>query len=80
MRPVQTLYYDHGQMYCPNHGNKFIRFMSDDGAQPKLYWCCAAMLPDGAHCMHSAEWSSISDILDPDVEVLAIAHMRSHFG
>ena len=76
MRPVQTLYYDQGEMYCPVHGKKFIKFMSDDGAQPKLYWCCAAVLPDGSCCMHSAEWNTIAEIEDSKVQALAIEHLR----
>ena len=74
MRPLQTLYYDQGRIYCPVHGNKYIKFMTCDRAEPRLYWCCAAILPDGTHCMHSAEWQSISDIHDPEIEALAIRH------
>ena len=76
MRPVQTLYYDHGEIYCPAHGKNYVRFMTDDGAEPKLYWCCAAILPDGTHCMHSAEWKTVAEIHDPEVEALAMEHIR----
>ncbi len=83
MRPVQQLYYANGQLHCPIHGNRYIRFMSSDAAFPALMqrvnWCCTAMLPDGSHCMHSAAWDCIADIGDPDVEQLAIAHRRHNF-
>ena len=76
MRPVQTLYYDQGQMHCPAHGKKYIKFMTDDGSCPRLHWCCAAILPDGTHCVHSAEWKGMEEIHDTELEALAIAQMQ----
>ena len=76
MRPVQTLYYDHGQIHCPVHGKRFIKFMTNDGADRKLYWYCAAMLPDGNRCIHSAEWNSVAEIHDVELEALAIEYLQ----
>ncbi len=72
MRPIQSLYFDHGRIFCPTHGNKYIQFMTDDGAVRKLYWHCAAVLPDGTSCVHSAAWDSLADINDAELEALAL--------
>jgi hypothetical protein len=70
MRPIQQLYYDHGHLFCPVHGRSFIRFMAGDGSGRGFHWCCAALLPDGSHCVHSAAWASIDAIEDEDVRQL----------
>lgn len=76
MRPVQSLYYDHGQMYCPVHGRNYIRLTTDDTEHSKFCWCCSAILPDGTRCVHLAAWNSIADIHDTELESLAVEHMR----
>ena len=55
---------------------KYIKFMTGDAAERKLYWYCDAIIPDGTHCLHSAEWNDIDEIQDAEVEALAIALMQ----
>ena len=78
MRPVQTLYYANGQMYCPVHGKSYIKFTADNETTSQVSWLCGAMLPDASHCMHVARWSSTADIADADLRALAVAHMQNH--
>jgi hypothetical protein len=80
LRPIQKLYYDHGQLHCPVHGGKYVRFLTDDSNEQSLHWCCTALLPDGSHCLHSAAWRSLADIQDSDLEILTVAHLHGQFN
>ena len=73
MRPIQQLYFEQGQLFCPVHGRAYVRFMSNDQGTGGFHWCCDAILPNGEHCLHSAEWASLDDIEDDDVRTLTQA-------
>jgi hypothetical protein len=80
MRPVQTLYYEHGSLHCPIHGNKYIQLLLNDAPDRKLYWCCAAMMENGMHCTHSAKWNSLSEVTDAEVGQLTEKTLISMLG
>ena len=78
MRPVQTLYYEEGQLYCPVHGKNYIKSNADNGTTTEVSWFCGAMLPNASHCMHVAKWDSTAEIADAYLRALAVAHMQDH--